>query len=380
MSHNTYLFTARQPSGDEVSDRVKAASAADAVELLTRRGFTEVRLHEDDSFPMETMKPGHRTHKQVPAAMAIKLRTADDRQAFLLNLFQAYRQFGLWLLVLIGLFAYRRIRGAPWALNDLVLAVLMLMPPILVLYFSQGGRVYRRVQELGFQGRWDEVSKMLPQLDRVLGKIGAKGLAESAYWKARVALEAGKRGEALATIENTRTRPGVSEVDVLLAFSRIYSAIPDMQSALNCYRRMAELEPKNPMGWMGIAEVHAVHTRQPAEAKAAIAQVRPLGLNEMNQKAIQLFEGAIALAEGRFAQAREEITKAIAFFERAAKATPTSQGFVRVWEALLAEACARSGDLAAARELLDRSRDYLVRVRIGHLVKRVEAALEQAAV
>src|SRR5262249_53975651 len=90
-------------------------------------------------------------------------------------------------------------------------------------------------------------------------------------------------------------------------------------------------------------------------------------------------EAAIALAEGRFHEARAGLEAQRARCERAAQTTPIATGLQRVVEALLVEACAGAGDTAAAQHYFDFATPFLRLHGHRKLLDRCESALGKAS-
>ncbi len=381
MTPRLYLFSAKNPSGHKVTDRVEARSTTEAVEVLTRHGLTEITLHDDDeTAPVITSPKERRKYESIDPQTALKLKTAKPADSFWLLVINAYRKSLTTSLLLIALVVLRRVQGQPWGWLDGSLLALWLLPPIIILWFSRVGDVYRQVQLAAVEGRWNDVPAMLPRLERVLMKIGPKGVLEMAKWRAWMLIESGHADQAPELITSLRGRPGISESAIQNSLAGVYGAIPDIESAIACLRRATECAPAETIGWIGLAEVLAVHARRPEEARAALNTAMSQPIGDICRNGVLAIEGAIALGEGRAVDAKTKLAESIKGIEPMKIASPIAIGLIRVYQCLLAEALALSADLPAARREFEQCAEGLRRNRFFHLLDRASAAIHAAPV
>jgi hypothetical protein len=104
-----------------------------------------------------------------------------------------------------------------------------------------------------------------------------------------------------------------------------------------------------------------------------------LPLSEQSEQGARIVEGAIALSEARFADAKALLQPALAYLTRIAAATPIARGMGYVVSAMLAEAEARLGCVVEAQRILSECEAPLRRVRYAHLVDWASNAIAAAA-
>src|SRR5438552_14338695 len=96
--HN-YLFRAKNPRGNPVSDQVMATSAGEAMKKLRDSGYSEIELHTDDIFSRAGENPewSARVRQTVRPDTLIRFRYSTRRQVKWLHILNAYRAIAWWL-------------------------------------------------------------------------------------------------------------------------------------------------------------------------------------------------------------------------------------------------------------------------------------------
>src|SRR5262249_38103263 len=160
-----YLYTARDPDGRKVTERLEAESADEVLQTLRHQGYTDVVLHPDDVSAQYTRQSAVSKHISPREYVAFRrFRGHFDHTFFLLRKLLV----SSWLILLcsLGLLAVRRGLGLPWGFLDYVAVVVLVFPLVWAVasQFFRTGTRYRRPLHEGSWGRWGGVVRPLADI------------------------------------------------------------------------------------------------------------------------------------------------------------------------------------------------------------------------
>lgn len=346
-----YLLSATKTDGSHTVERVSAATASAAVVQLTSRGFRDVVLHDDDIITAgqnEEIQRELRAH--VPAEEELRGRRSSAAGIVWLWTVRSYRNCALIYLGLGIYFVWRRFEGLPLDWLDYVTIASPFVPPLFILTSARGLFVFEQVQRAEVEGRWEDSLRLIPRLERTLGKVPA-GKLDMAYLRGKALAALGRWQDAMEQLTPFQNNPAIPKSVYLTRLGSVYDMAHDRTGALACYTQAVEANPKDPAGWIALSETLA-RMQRPAEARTALKRLDEFELGEQAKEYVPLIEGTIALAELRFADARSSIEAFAAFAEKRVPTLPLMIGVLREAHSLLAIACAGTNDFAAARKYL----------------------------
>ena len=377
---NEYLFTARDDRDHEIVDRIQARSAEEAERALRERGLSHIALQNDDVMPVGIADPQKREkiNREVSPELMLKFKESSPGQVLWLSILNSYRKLGVFLVISLAYFAMRRMQKSPWQLADWLLLAVLLLPPAIAWVLHRSGRIYYQLQIAGLEARYDDMLKLVAAAERALSRIGPAGELDAAAHRAKALAGLGRMDEALAAMEPFRNRAGIGPGTFHVRLASVYYVAQDHDACLRCYEEACRLGPDEPASWMSLAECLAIRFERPAEARAALERCKSFTLSQQSRTGVRWIEASIAVAEGRFADARPALEKFHEEMGRAALATPIAAGVRHICEALLVCACAGQGDVKSARRYLDACAAFL-RLHRDRLVEGAERALRAAS-
>lgn len=243
-----------------------------------------------------------------------------------------------------------------------MLAALALAPVGLWLCFpNRGSNLFYRIQEAYIRADWDRALRLINSFSAAMqGKV-EDGFIRMvvAEWKGRGLARTNRVDQAIAGVEALRNDPAVPPATFWYLMATVHLAARDLENALLCWDRVIESDPESPAGWMGKIDLLAVWMGRPAEARAAMEQVRRHPTSPQSQWALDYSEAMVLLAESKFAHARTLFERTLPQVKRQARIAPFGIGLLAVFRTQLAIACARTGDAGAARAHFEAARPFL---------------------
>jgi tetratricopeptide (TPR) repeat protein len=372
-----FFVSGRSPEGRQVTERVEAASAAEAVRLMEQRNFTDIVLHTSDlevlvrqqSEAVYGKKDVHRVF--TPREFLRMRRDGSYLGMVLLTIRMSYARS--WWVVIPGLalLAARRYLGQPLDFMDFALIAALLLPlvgALVVPLFGSAPR-YRRVVEARAWGRWEEVLALLPTIE---GKVRAH---HSEFFKALALAGLGRLDEALRRYE--RFGDG-KRIPLWLYWSHrssVCAAGNDIEGAVRAIEKAAEIAPEEPAVLIDYATSLVRRRRDARRARRVLDEALKHPISDVIAYAVDFCRGMIALEENQPFEAREWLNRAMDKVETFRNASPLMGSSRDRVHAFLALANAATGDHEAALRHFRIAEPRLVALRYDDVIERCEAAL-----
>ncbi len=373
-----YLIRGTDPAGAKQLERIQATSAQHAMDQLTQRGFTQIELETDD-FVRSLQWAGGADETEIKPQTLIRLKEMSWLTFQFFLAWTVYRTLLIPVLVLVGVFLLRRIFHLPLNYWDFLLGALFFSPlAILLLGSNENGKLRRRMEIEFVQGDFETVIKLADQL-------AAKEQAEvppkppgvhSIQFRARALARMGKTAEAIHLVERLRDNSEVKPAQFQLIKATVYDCADQPQKVYECYKTATEIEPQNPMGWLGMIDPLAMYLDRPAEARQHLEHVRTLPLSSMLKDGTKYCEAIILLAEGKYPEARTLFEAYLPILNGFTRIAPTACGMRAMLLAQLALCCVRTGDMKLARRHFKIAEPFLTVHRIEPLLSRCKRELE----
>lgn len=345
-----FIVSATRSDDRRTVEYIVAQSAQGALAKAHERGYQDITLHTDDlsAATQQTGKQRETIRKHVSARLMKRLHTSGPVRTRLLMIWEIYRRGAMLSAIILACFLYRRAVSKPWTWLDTLSVLYFIVPPLLT-FLMRGARDFRRMQHAQLEARWEDMLALAKRVGPQLSKAGLDGASIGAQWEAKVLAAMGRREEALERMTLARGSAGVPDAMYFIRLASVFDILKDLEAMRQCYEEAARADPLQPAGWLGLAELWAVQLQQPAQARSALQQMAELALGDHTRRALEIVEGAIALGERRFAEARAILESFHRDTARKLKSTPLALGTMRITEALLGVACAGTDDRSGAR-------------------------------
>ncbi len=371
-----FVWIAKDKSGKTVLREIFADTAEQSRDQLISEGCTELELRGDEvwdaakegftdkpKFFGETLQP---TPEQKLEALekprntywlAIKQGVLQTKGfcAFMLclGLFELWRGHPVSaLLIGLGLFAW------------LVFLVTVALPSI----------YYAKLIKAGDWYRWADVLEQLEKCE-LIGKFHFINLpaVELVRWRAKALAGQGRLPEAVALFQSCENQPGCPSWLHKSHLASIYTIAKQYDKALE-YSRLSIAEKPTAAGYLDLANRLARFKKDPVGARAGLVEADKETITELAKPYRHRCCGIVALLEGDYTNARQELETSIATMDRT-RHLPGRDGNIAVAKAYLACVLARLGDLPAAQNAFAEAKEYLVATKETELLADCNKAL-----
>jgi tetratricopeptide (TPR) repeat protein len=376
---HSFLWSGKDSEGKVRGVHVEAENAQAAKAILTARGWTELQLIRDEI--SDAVKKSRRT--EFPNKVAnldpdeeIR-RYLGKRPSFASKWWKAIlREKGAyaWCALIVGVGVYEHQRGLLLRGSIEVLVTLLLFP-LFFWFYSQSKRNYARLNRAKVHGRWNEVLECVERLRRShrSTNIGV-GEAELARNHALALAHLGRLEEAVAEYKNYENSPLVAHWLYLSHLSGIYNAGRQYDKAMECQLQMVAEKPDMAVGWIDLAGTLARKMNRPAQAREALARAEKLEITPRAKPFVSSIRGVIWWREGRPAEAKVELERALAEFQPFAHQPLAERSILRIKSYL----CAVNGALGNQTEARKQFREvekFLVAQKEDELLQACRATI-----
>ncbi len=355
-----YVWTAKNQFGHIVVREVAAESAEAAKTILLAQGYSEPVLKEDDiiaaarpGFPEKITVLG----EEVKVSLEERIKGYDAPPAtFWSSLKQGINESKLGCFILIAAAAFAGYRGNWTTVVLLMVALVAWLAFILCVCLPS--IYYRKLHVASDWNRWNEMLSLVNTL-RTIGRFSYIKVPESELIRnrARALTGLGRLDEALAEYNQFEGRPDCPSWLHKLHVGSLYVTAKHFDKAIEC-NLLSIAEKPTSTAWADLANRYARYQRDPAKARAAMAEADKSPIPEFAKPFRIRCLGIIAYLEGDFASAKRELETAIDMVEKA-KGRPFRDGHLAVARAYLGCVLAKQGDSAGKRHFA-LAKEYLI--------------------
>jgi tetratricopeptide (TPR) repeat protein len=316
---HSFLWTGKDPSGNERSERVEAENAQAAKAILTQRGWTNLQMITDEI--CDIAQQGMPKEWETPDETAdVETQRWKGKQpsSFL-------PQWGatLWeskgALVICALFlGYGIYRNRLWSiiLGGGGLVALALLFPAISIFFSQTMRNYSRLNKAKVWGRWNEVLDCVERLrhSHRLTRIGV-GETELVRNRALALAHLERLDDALKEMKQLERLATLPHWTYCSHLAGIYEAARQHEKALELRRQIAMEKPDSAAVWIDVSYGFVRYLNRPAEAREALAKAETHENTGLGLAYVPFVRGMILWREGKHTEAKEQFEEALAGFQ-----------------------------------------------------------------
>lgn len=371
-----YLFTARNPERESVTDRITAASVDGARYALETRRYTEIVFHTDDS----SLRTDAALQKELdPNSESIPLEPELELESrrsggLLAGIWFAWKVNAVFWLPLAVWDICAWFGSRPFGWGDwlgfglsgffLVYFVVLVIP----------GTLYQALLRASVLNRLPETRLWAGVLRRL--RLLNGGTIPRLDLDVRLACVLARNGRAEEGRTLLAPYTAAAETDAMTAgrLAGFHVCADEHERAHELRCRAVELS----QGGMAETIDHAFglvrHLRRPVEAKESLARIADKELVELARIFVTYTEGLIALEEQRHAEAAVALEQAEVQLQPLA-ANELMDGMRRDIWAFQSLALAGTGRNAEARKLVARARPLLEARRETELLQRCDAAI-----
>ncbi len=355
----SYLWTGKDASGNELTDRVTAPSVEESKAILEGRGWHDLKVHNSgdiQDFVKQQIDsasdPDYRASLTPREDLTFIKGTAPGFWARWVN---SFKESAKTILLLAGLFAWSVYRQRLWGIivcGGLLFAIMFLYP-VLHIWFSKTSDLFRKLHSARNWRRWDEVLGYLEDLKKAqLSRKMGIGAAEMARYRALAYAGKGRLGEAIEVFNKAAEAANMPGWLRFCHLSSIQVVAEKYEQALDCYRQALEQPGDKSVVYIDYAALLVQRFNQPAEARELLEKAEATPLPEQSKSHVSAIRGVIAYREGNFVEADQLLSEALTKWRQ----VPSHRTYIYEPSVLLAE-----GQLAAINAALgrkDKARAY----------------------
>jgi tetratricopeptide (TPR) repeat protein len=319
-----YLFTARNPDGRKVTERLDGESADGVLQTLQERGYSDIVLHNDDVGARRSNQKA--VERYISPRDYIGFRTRKGALGnILFTIRKCYQLSWKLLLVLVGLLVvrwwYRPL--LPWGDLDYVLltsllAFLLLFPLVVAPLAEIFGppRKYRLLIAASAWGRWEEVLRRLPAIrDRLTPD-------EEAFREAWALTGLGRLDDALRLLEPFADGSRMPQWLYRARLAEVYSIARRTEDVIATHEAAVELAPDKSALLIDLAAALLRYRRDTHRARPMLERARKHAVSDLAAPFLEAAQGMLALEQDQPYEARERLERALAGMTAFRNATP----------------------------------------------------------
>jgi tetratricopeptide (TPR) repeat protein len=378
---NSFVWKGKDSEGEPRCERVSAENAQAAKTILAAQGWSDLQLVMD-----EICDNAGKMVQGPESADELRERLGPEGEVRFLEargpgFWCQYRQTlfqlkGAIILLLLstgwGIYTDRT-----WLMvvGTTGLGCVLVLFPVIHLFFSLPMQYYVRLNKAKVWSRWDEVLLCVERLRQAhrLTRIGV-GELELARCRAQALAATGRLEQAVKEFSQFANDPNIPRWNYLSFLGGIYDSSKEYEKAFDCRREAATENPDCSALWIDLAYglVHGLN--RPSEAREALARAEALETPALGVPYLSFLRGVIYWREARFAEAREHLEKALPGF-KSYEHNPLVEGLVLLTKSYLCAVVGALGDLDAARIYFRQAEEFLVAAEEAELLEACRRSL-----
>jgi tetratricopeptide (TPR) repeat protein len=309
-----YLWDCDDGSGKRTFLSMPARTIEESKDILLRRGYKDLKLQTDDVFAASVAAFGNQTPSATelftPEQQVHKFRNSLGSLEWVIV--RVLRD-NAWLYLLSAVFvSLHFVSGRSWRLVDTLLVAMVAAFTCFSLFHRLPVLLFAQLTRAREWNNWDQCLAILSQLETI-GKWGAIRLPKSTIAHHRALAWAGtnRLDEALKVFEPFGDGKEIPEWLYLAQVSVIYATARDFDKSIEYGLRAIEKKP-------GDSSLHLDHgfrlvfrKRDVVGAKLALRKAEENELVEWAQMFLSRLKGCIAMEEGDYSSAKQQLLKAL---------------------------------------------------------------------
>jgi hypothetical protein len=351
------MFRATHPGGQPCHDSLDATNLGQARYILEIRGYRGIEFYSDenaDDVKRFALSDTGIDETTLPEWSAAEAAAAQKRRGVWAKLWWAFKQhlvfFGA--LLIWNWFSLRGERPFSWAdkigfglsATYLVLFLMMVSPMV---FFDQLLQASAWADWAGVR-KWVKRTRWLRRITRV----GVPEL-ELQIREAYALAAEGYVRDAVQKMEVLKAHPSLTESMYFSRLSTVYEYAGDTDAMVRCAEAAAAKSTGGVGEWIDLATARIRRKCDVAGAKAALEHVEGKEIPILARAALERCRGMIALEEGKFAEAKQQLEQALAGMSEHA-GNPLLQNWIAEAKAYLAVALSALGERdRAGKELAE---------------------------
>ena len=377
-NHN-FLFSATDPDGDSVTERISSNSLAEARQTLESEGYTTVVFHtsEADTALNRWLSPDGEQHEELEdiwdPALELESRQRGGTWASIAIFFKSSTIF--WMpLVLWN--TYGVMQGPPYgwlSLLGFALGALFMMYSVWAIVPSL---MYERLVAATTWARWQDVRRWVGRI-RWLQRFIAIPIPDLELDKdlALAAAAEGNLSEAVSLMQKYEHDSSIPQAMFHSYLSSIYDAGGEYTQMIACRARAVELSTSGPNEYIDYAIGIIQRLRDPVRAKHVLQKIEGMELTDLARSFVALCKGMIAIEEREYAEARKQLTMTLQQVLPYASQTQIGMLIAEV-KAYLSIALGALGEKQQAERLLADATPFLTAWKQEELLARCRQAID----
>jgi tetratricopeptide (TPR) repeat protein len=357
----TFVWTAKDPSGQTVVKEVQAGTSTGAHASLQAEGYTDLVLKEEDF--MSASRAGF---KEKPRLFGEKIRvTAGQRlqhrdktpTGFASAIWKGIMETKFFCLLMIGLAVYVGYQGHWMSVGVFAVALLAWLAFLATVRLSSV--YYYKLNNAADWNRWDEVLSLVDTLDKI-GRFSVVKvpLTELIRQRANALAGQGHLTEALREYQRCEGRPECPGWLYKTFVGSLYNHVKQYDKAIE-YSLMSIAENPTAVVHLDLANRYARYKRDPVKAREALENAEKMPIVDVAKPYVYRCHGIIAYLEGKYTEAKRNLENAIEILDKI-KSRPGRDGHLSIARAYLCCVLAKQGDLPAAKTHFAQAKEYLV--------------------
>lgn len=367
-----YLFTALDPEGRRVTDRLEAESADAVVLILETRGYSEIVLHTDDVGALYS-KQGEVASTISPKEFVGLRQHGSSLDILLFAVRKHYQNNWKWYLPSTLWLAGRWFWGPSWGVIDYLALTFTVFPLAFIPFFhfflpTHPGDYNRLIEAIAW-GRWAEALERLPA---VRAGLPAE---EAAFREGQALAGLGRLDEALRVVRPFSDGQRIPEWMYWSRLPDLYSAAGQPDRIIVSLERAESLAPKNATVLLDLALAVLRYRRDADRGRVLIDRAKSHAISDVLAVFVELAEGMWSLEVGNATEAKRRLEQSRQGQERFRNASPLIGAALARTDAYLALAESALGDRNAAKRHFRQAEPRLRALKSLDLIERCERAL-----
>jgi tetratricopeptide (TPR) repeat protein len=366
----TYLWSGKSPSGEERAARVEAADVETAKAALLAKGWSNLELHKTEI--------GEYIEKSSPNPIP-KLSPQEDLK---FHKGENAGLFGQWwsnlveakgTLLLIGaclaMAIYRRNTASILTFGGILVGLILLFP-VLHIWFGQTKNLFVKLHTARTWWRWQEVLQYIDQLKRAHTRtnVGISKANLARYW-ALALVGTGHLEQGVKIFNDEAEKEKMPEWLKLSFIAEMYNVAQQFDKSLELRRQSVSLCNGETTAVIDLAIYLVEHFTFVDEAKALLAEVETKTVPVIGKPFVLSLKGLIAWREGDYQTAERFFRESLQLKQANAKNKYyIYEGGILLAKGRLAMVNAALGNKQVAQQLFAEAEPYLKVTRCDELI------------